>query len=73
MSSTVASINNEYLELHKEFENHFWTVKMNNEGTDRAALAESKRALDKYLADPANLERVQAAIDKLNGQLKRDR
>jgi len=64
---TIDAVNKAYFALHEDFENHFWSTKMALTGNDRALLTQARSDLDDFLADAANLAKVEAALASLEG------
>eukprot|EP00891_Asterochloris_glomerata_P001220 jgi/Astpho2/1220/Aster-07071 len=61
-STTIQELNKEYEVRHRAFEDNFWATKMGLKGNSSTQLAQTKTALDDWLGDPANLNRVRELL-----------
>jgi len=61
-TAAIDEINTSYNALHTDFERHFWGTKMALPDSTTQQLAFAKTAYEAFLADPANLARVEAIL-----------
>uniref|UniRef100_A0A7S2W7S7 Peptidase M3A/M3B catalytic domain-containing protein n=1 Tax=Mucochytrium quahogii TaxID=96639 RepID=A0A7S2W7S7_9STRA len=61
--AVIERVNEEYIKLHKAFEDEFWATKMNLKGNSSEKFSKSKVALDEYLMDKANLQLVTDCLE----------
>lgn len=59
VSEFIRKFNREYENKHLNYENNFWSTKMNLEGCNNAELVKTKNELDSFLGDAAMLTKVQ--------------
>lgn len=59
----IDEFNSKYLSVHKNFEDNFWSTKMNLTGASTQDLVETKVAMDEFLGSKANLAEVRAKME----------
>eukprot|EP00238_Polyblepharides_amylifera_P000408 CAMPEP_0196573684 /NCGR_PEP_ID=MMETSP1081-20130531/3543_1 /TAXON_ID=36882 /ORGANISM="Pyramimonas amylifera, Strain CCMP720" /LENGTH=627 /DNA_ID=CAMNT_0041891487 /DNA_START=175 /DNA_END=2058 /DNA_ORIENTATION=+ len=58
ISKFIDDMNEQYLSLHKAFEDNFWSTKMALAGNSTEELTQTKLQMDAFLRDKSNLARV---------------
>jgi oligoendopeptidase F len=61
ITALIDRLNQEYLDLHRSFEDQFWATKMGLSHADADALSAGKTKMEAWLADGSNLAAVRAA------------